>query len=134
VEAGLSMRPEARCGIGILGAGWVAAKYPDACRRDPSGAVVDIYSPSPGKATSLAEAHGLTVREYETEDQLFGDELVQIVVSATPSVDPCAGPDPATQREQRVVEPRDEAAPHRGDALALPPCELCLVGRVDRPR
>jgi predicted dehydrogenase len=49
-------------GFGILGAGWVADKYLDA----------------------IAAAHGLDVRCYASEDELFADERVDVVVSATP--------------------------------------------------
>jgi predicted dehydrogenase len=71
-------------GIGILGAGWVAERYLAAFRDNPRTQVVGIYGTTPGKATRIAAAHGVEAREYASEDELFEDERVTIVVSATP--------------------------------------------------
>jgi predicted dehydrogenase len=73
-----------RLGVAILGAGFVAGKYLDALRGEPRCEVVGIFSPTPGRAASLAEAHGSRARAYASVDELFADERVQIVVSATP--------------------------------------------------
>ena len=73
-----------RYGVGILGAGWVAAKYLDAFRDNPQTEIAGIYSPTPGKASNLAAAHRVAAREYASEDELFGDDRVDIIVSATP--------------------------------------------------
>ena len=49
-----------------------------------------VYSRTPGSGARLLELHGVDAREYSCDDQLFDDDRVQIVVSATP---PDARPD-----------------------------------------
>ena len=82
----------AKYGVGILGAGWVAGEYVKAFRDHPQTEIVGIYNRTQGKATRLMETHGVTAREYASDDELFEDERVQIVVSCTP---PDARPDHA---------------------------------------
>lgn len=70
-------------GVGILGAGWVAPEYVKAFRDHPLTEVVGIYNRTPGKATRLLQAHGIPGKEYQSADEFFKDDRIQIVVSAT---------------------------------------------------
>jgi predicted dehydrogenase len=70
-------------GVGIIGAGWVAGEYVKAFRDHPRTELVGIYNRTPGKATSLLQAHGVEAKEYATVDELFADRRVEIVVSCT---------------------------------------------------
>jgi predicted dehydrogenase len=74
---------QAKYGVGLIGAGWVAGEYVKVFRGHPLTEVVGIYNRTPGKATRLLEAHGVLGKEYETLDQLFADDRIQIVVSCT---------------------------------------------------
>jgi len=73
----------ARYGVGLLGAGWVAGEYVKAFRDHPLTEVAGIYNTTPGKATALMRSHGVDALEYSSDDELFDDERVDIVVSAT---------------------------------------------------
>ena len=76
-------------GVAILGAGWVAGEYVKAFRDHPKTELIGIYNRTPGKATRLLQAHGVSAREYESADQLFDDDRVQIIASCTsPNVRP----------------------------------------------
>ena len=71
-------------GVGILGAGWVAGEYVKAFRDHPLTEVAGIYNRTPGKAGRLMSMLGVEGREYASEDELFDDDAVKIVVSCTP--------------------------------------------------
>src|SRR2546429_7745821 len=71
-------------GVGILGAGWVAGEYVKAFRDHPLTEVIGVYNRTPGKAGRLMKTHGVDAQEYKSEDELFNDERVKIVVSCTP--------------------------------------------------
>jgi len=73
----------AKYGVGIIGAGWVAGEYVKAFRDHPICELVGIYNTTPGKATRLMESHGVSAREYGSIDELFDDERIGIIVSAT---------------------------------------------------
>ncbi len=73
----------AKYGVGIIGAGWVAGEYVKVFRDHPLTELVGIYNTTPGKATRLLESHGVSAREYGSIDELFDDERIGIVVSAT---------------------------------------------------
>ena len=73
-----------RYGVGIIGAGWVSGEYVKAFRDHPQTDVIGVYNRTPGKATRLCEAHGVSAREYGSLDEFFDDERVNIVVSCTP--------------------------------------------------
>src|SRR3981081_2920283 len=76
-------------GVAILGAGWVDGEYVKAFRDHPKTELIGIYNRTPGKASRLLQAHGVAAREYESADQLFDDDRVQIVASCTsPDVRP----------------------------------------------
>ena len=77
-------------GVGILGAGESAGEYVKAFRDHPATEIVGIYSHTPGSGSRLLERHGVRAREYARDSELFEDDRVQIVVSATP---PDARPD-----------------------------------------
>jgi len=87
----------AKYGVGILGAGWVAGEYVKAFRDHPLTEVVGIYNRTPGKATRLLETHGVQAREYASDDELFDDERIQIVVS-------CTSPDARVEHVVRAAE------------------------------
>jgi UDP-N-acetyl-2-amino-2-deoxyglucuronate dehydrogenase len=87
----------AKYGVGILGAGWVAGEYVKAFRDHPLTEVVGIYNRTPGKATRLLEEHGVQAREYASDDELFDDERIQIVVS-------CTSPDARVEHVVRAAE------------------------------
>lgn len=70
-------------GVGLVGAGWVAAEYLKAFRNHPLTEVVGIYNRTPGKATALMQAHGIQGQEYASLDELMDDARIQIVVSCT---------------------------------------------------
>lgn len=74
----------AKYGVGILGAGWVAGEYVRVFRDHPLTEIVGVYNRTPGKATRLLREHGVEATEYRTDDELFEDERVDIVVSCTP--------------------------------------------------
>jgi len=74
----------AKYGVGILGAGWVAGEYVKAFRDHPLTEVTGIYNRTPGKAGRLIQSLGVEAREYASEDELFDDDRVRIVVSCTP--------------------------------------------------
>src|SRR3981081_3448614 len=71
-------------GVAILGAGWVAGEYVKAFRDHPLTEVAGVYNRTPGKAGRLMRALGVEGREYASEDELFDDDAVKIVVSCTP--------------------------------------------------
>ena len=71
-------------GVAILGAGWVAGEYVKAFRDHPLTEITGIYNQTPGKAGRLLKQHGVDAREYISEDELFNDDRVKIVVSCTP--------------------------------------------------
>ena len=73
----------AKYGVGLIGAGWVAGEYVKVFRDHPLAEVVGIYNRTPGKASRLLKAHGVEGKEYETIDQFFNDDQIQIVVSCT---------------------------------------------------
>jgi predicted dehydrogenase len=73
----------AKYGVGILGAGWVSGEYVKVFRDHPLTEVVGIYNRTPGKATALMQEHGVSAREYASDGELFDDERVGIIVSAT---------------------------------------------------
>lgn len=70
-------------GVGLVGAGWVAGEYVKVFRDHPQTEIVGIYNRTPGKASRLLQAHGVTGIEYETLDDFFRDDRIQIVVSCT---------------------------------------------------
>jgi len=70
-------------GIGLIGAGWVAAEYLKVFRDHPLTDVIGIYNRTPGKATRLMQTHGIQGTEYATIDDFFADDRIQIVVSCT---------------------------------------------------
>ncbi|AUX46312.1 4,5-dihydroxyphthalate dehydrogenase [Sorangium cellulosum] len=70
-------------GVGILGAGWVAGEYLKAFHDHPLTEVVGMASRTPGKAARLMRERGVEGREYGSLDELFNDDRVAIVVSAT---------------------------------------------------
>ena len=70
-------------GVGIIGAGWVAGEYVKIFAGDPRTELVGIYNRTPGKATALLDSLGVEAREYETLDQLFDDDRIQIIASCT---------------------------------------------------
>ena len=74
---------DAKYGVGIIGAGWVAGEYVKAFRDHPLTEVVGIYNRTPGKATRLMQAHGVDGKEYATIDEFFADDRIQIVASCT---------------------------------------------------
>jgi UDP-N-acetyl-2-amino-2-deoxyglucuronate dehydrogenase len=74
---------DAKYGVGLIGAGWVAGEYVKAFRDHPQTEIVGIYNRSPGKAGKLLAAHGVTGREYASIDAFFDDPLIDIVVSCT---------------------------------------------------
>ena len=43
-----------------------------------------VYNRTPGKAGRLMKSLGVEAREYASEDELFDDDRVNIVVSCTP--------------------------------------------------
>jgi UDP-N-acetyl-2-amino-2-deoxyglucuronate dehydrogenase len=73
----------AKYGVGIIGAGWVAGEYVKVFRDLPLTELVGIYNTTPGKATALLKEHGVEAREYGSVDELFDDDRIDIVVSAT---------------------------------------------------
>lgn len=87
----------ARYGVGILGAGWVAGEYVRVFRDHPLTEIAGVYNRTPGKATALLRRHGVEATEYRSDDELFADERVQIVVSCTP-------PNPRPEHIVRAAE------------------------------
>lgn len=71
-------------GVGMIGAGWVGAEYVRAVRDTPGVELVGVYNRTPGKASALLAEQGVQAHEYATVDELFDDERVQVVISATP--------------------------------------------------
>jgi predicted dehydrogenase len=71
-------------GIGILGAGWVAGEYVRVCSDHPLTEIVGAYNRTPGKAAALLAEHGVDGREHSSDDELFEDDRVHVVVSCTP--------------------------------------------------
>ena len=67
-------------GVGIIGAGWVSAEYVKAFRDHPLTTVVGMYNRTPGKATGVMQAHGVEGKEYESIDEFFDDDRINIVV------------------------------------------------------
>ena len=70
-------------GVGIIGAGWVSGEYVKAFRDHPLTHVVGMYNRTPGKPTQVMQTHGVEGQEYETVDDLFNDDRINIIVSAT---------------------------------------------------
>ncbi|NJN84562.1 MAG: Gfo/Idh/MocA family oxidoreductase, partial [Caldilineaceae bacterium] len=70
-------------GVGLIGAGWVAAEYVKAFRDHPQTQIVGVYNRTPGKAGQLLKAHGVSGREYASIDAFFADADIDIVVSCT---------------------------------------------------
>ena len=74
---------EHKYGVGLIGAGWVAAEYVKVFRDHPLTEIVGIYNRTPGKASRLLASHDVSGTEYDTLDQFFADDRIQIVVSCT---------------------------------------------------
>jgi predicted dehydrogenase len=70
-------------GVGIIGAGWVAGEYVKVFRDHPLTELQGIYNTTPGKATALMRQHGVDAREYESVDELFDDDRIDIIASCT---------------------------------------------------
>src|SRR5438874_13178850 len=70
-------------GVGILGAGWVAGEYVKAFRDHPQTEVVGIWNRTRDKAVNLLQQHGVPARVYDSQDELIGDDRIQIVASVT---------------------------------------------------
>lgn len=70
-------------GVGLIGAGGVAGEYVRVFRDHPLTGIIGIYNRTPGKASRLLETYGIEGVEYETIDQFFADDRIQIVVSCT---------------------------------------------------
>src|SRR4030042_47982 len=70
-------------GVGIIGAGWVSGEYVKAFRDHPLTEVVGMYNKTPGKATNVMKSLGVEGREFETLDEFFKDDRINIVVSCT---------------------------------------------------
>jgi predicted dehydrogenase len=70
-------------GVGLIGAGNVAKEYVRVFSQHPLTEVIGIYNRTAGKATQLMEAHSVQGTEYESLDQLFADDRIQIIVSCT---------------------------------------------------
>jgi predicted dehydrogenase len=79
-------------GVGVLGAGWVAGEYVRVFRDRRLCEITGAYNRTPGKESALLREHGVEGTEYRSDDELFADERVQIVVSGTPPESPCALP------------------------------------------
>ncbi len=100
-------------GVGLIGAGWVAAEYLKVFRDHPLTDVIGIYNRTPGKASRLLEAHGIAGQEYETIDQFFNDDRIQIVVS-------CTHPDVRAVHCVRAAETGRHIVIEKPVALSLP--------------
>ena len=74
---------EAKYGVGIVGAGWVAGEYVKAFRDHPLTKIVGIYNRTPEKARRLLATHGVQARVYPTAEAFFDDPSIHIVVDAT---------------------------------------------------
>lgn len=70
-------------GVGILGAGWVSGEYVKAFRDHPLTTIVGMWNRTPGKATQVMRTHGVEAKEYESLDDFFRDDRIQIVASVT---------------------------------------------------
>ena len=68
-------------GVGIIGSGWVAGEYVKIFAQHPKTELVGIYNRTPKKATALLASLGVEAIEYETLDELFDDDRVQIIAS-----------------------------------------------------
>jgi UDP-N-acetyl-2-amino-2-deoxyglucuronate dehydrogenase len=99
-------------GVGILGAGWVAGEYVKAFRDHPLTEIVGIYNRTPGKATRLMETHGVKALEYGSDDELFDDERVNIIVS-------CTTPDARAEHVVRAAESGRHVVIEKPIALTL---------------
>jgi predicted dehydrogenase len=84
-------------GVGIIGAGWVSGEYVKAFRDHPLTEVVGIYNKTPGKPTQVMQTHGVEGREYESLDEFFNDDRINIVVS-------CTHPDVRAEHSIRAAE------------------------------
>ena len=73
----------AKYGVGIIGAGWVSGEYVKCFRDHPLTEVIGMYNRTPKKATGVMEMHGVEGTEYETVDDLFNDDRINIIVSCT---------------------------------------------------
>jgi UDP-N-acetyl-2-amino-2-deoxyglucuronate dehydrogenase len=67
-------------GVGIVGAGWVAAEYVKVFRDHPLTEVIGIYNKTPGKATRLMQEHGVKAKEFASFDELLKDDRIRIMV------------------------------------------------------
>jgi UDP-N-acetyl-2-amino-2-deoxyglucuronate dehydrogenase len=105
-------------GVGILGAGESAGEYVKAFRDHPAAEIVGLYSPTPGSGARLLEQHGVQARAYAHDGELFEDERVQIVVSATP-------PDVRPEHAVRAAETGRHLVIEKPVAL-----DLASVGRI----
>ena len=105
-------------GVAILGAGESAGEYVKAFRDHPATEIVGLYSPTPGAGARLLEQHGVQGRAYARDGELFDDERVQIVVSATP-------PDVRPEHAIRAAETGRHLVIEKPVAL-----DLAAVGRV----
>jgi predicted dehydrogenase len=61
----------------------VAGEYVRVFRDHPLTEVIGIYTRTPAKAARLLAQHGIQGQVYDTLDQFFADDRIQIVVSAT---------------------------------------------------
>lgn len=73
----------AKYGVGIIGAGWVSGEYVKCFRDHPLTEVIGMYNRTPKKATAVMKMHGVDGKEYESVDDLFNDDRINIIVSCT---------------------------------------------------
>lgn len=70
--------------VAIIGAGWIAGKYIEALRGNPRTTIAGIRSRTAGRGAALLAEHGVEAREYRSDDELFADDQVDVVISCTP--------------------------------------------------
>jgi len=70
-------------GVGIIGAGWVSGEYVKAFRDHPLTEVIGMYNKTPGKPAQVMKTHGVVGTEYESLDDFFNDDRINIIVSCT---------------------------------------------------
>lgn len=68
---------------GVLGTGWIAARFTEALHASTSQRMVAAASRDTGRAAAFAQVHGLE-RSYGAYEQLVADPGVDIVYVATP--------------------------------------------------
>lgn len=71
----MTVEPEKKVNVGIVGTGWIAESYVEVCKYMEDVKIVALADPVPGKAEAFAKKYGLEdARLYESDEAMLAAE------------------------------------------------------------